>query len=582
MLNVIRPLKWVALFSFYSLQAIAQTGYNEIRDEAGNVRPLYKDIVPMVENLSLAETEKFLKESKRAFFGDNALDPMPRILSAREFGELERGVQQRSQALVLFLKDYFSGERKFEKAGVIPKGLIDTIAARNADHLYQGLVKAKEIHFFYGPDIIRDQNGVWRVIEDNPGYIGGIGDLKIAQEIMLRQFPQIPKVLNVRHADGFYERLASQFKDIAKRNGGKAIIYMQPPFSDNEETRIQEIFPSYGVEVITPKMAHKKMVVKDDGVYIDQFVKGQHVLEKVGYMFMNGEHAWLDPEHVISRQRNLLEAAGDLLAQPDVHPLVKRRVSQILEKVDPVTRLPDLNLLRAHVDHFYPFLWKSRSKVPGLLQAILDGKLATNYTPGIDFIGDKQFYMYVEDIIRFYLKQEPIIRNIPTRSFADANGNLDQALFDKIFADHKPFVTKTVDGRGGDGVLVGPKAEAQEIQEYAIRVKANPKKFINQDYLFLSEHNGNIVDSRVIAMVFDINAFVSPTPWGRGLPKDGNGKVNLSDKGREVTIFVADDKPSAATIQPTDGPKKSPKDRTSFEMPNPYIVNQISCELILR
>src|SRR5262249_3717369 len=47
--------------------------------------------------------------------------------------------------------------------------------------------------------------------------------------------------------------------------------------------------------------------------------------------------------------------------------------------------------------------------VPGLLDAIFEGKVASNVTAGTEFIGDKEFYMYVDDLIRFYLNEEPLV-----------------------------------------------------------------------------------------------------------------------------------------------------------------------------
>jgi len=524
---------------FFSLLAIAQ-GYNEVRDEKGKLRAFYRDVAPVVEALNPEQLERFRIESRKAFSNDNALDPMPRLLSEAEFKTLEKGVDQRAKALVAFLKDYFSGERTFEKAGIIPKGLVDRIASRNGDHLFQGHVRPEEINFFYGPDIIRDQNGVWRVIEDNPGFIGGIGDLKLAQEFLLRQFPQFQDKLRIRNADDFYENISTLFKLRAAQNGGRAIIYMQPPYADNEDYRIQELLSAYDIEVITPKTAHKKLVMKEEGLFLDYFVKGQRVLEKVGFLFLNGEHAWIDTADPRSHVRNTLEAAQDMLTSKEVLPFYRRQVQNILENPDPQTGLPDMKRLEELVDRHSPYAWRSRAKIPGLTQAILDGKVSVNYTPGIDFIGDKQFYLYVEDLIRFYLGQEPIIRNIPTTSLANSRGQLDSKAYRQIMQDFSKFVVKKVDGRGGDGVWVGPKTQAADLNKLQQRIKANPAHYISQDYLYLSELNGNITDLRLITMVMNGKSFVAPTPWGRGLPKSGNGKVNLSDQGREVAVFVVE------------------------------------------
>jgi hypothetical protein len=70
------------------------------------------------------------------------------------------------------------------------------------------------------------------------------------------------------------------------------------------------------------------------------------------------------------------------------------------------------------------------------------------------------------------------------------------------------------------------------------RIRQDPGVYIVQAYTPLSRMNDNIVDMRVITDVSAKEILVSEVPWGRGLPSSGNGKVNLSDQGREITILV--------------------------------------------
>ncbi len=522
-------------------------GYNEMYTPQGELRTLYKPLAPILEALNPKSTRQFLHESRLAFSHDNALDPIPRLLSEQEFEMLEKGVQQRARAIVAFLKDYYSGDRSFESHNIIPKGIVDQIAARNGDILFQGQFKPQEVNFFYGPDIIRDSEGTWRVIEDNPGFIGGLGDLKLAQEFMLQKFPQLPSLMEIKNADDFYEQISRVFIHEARRNGGRAVVYMQPPYADNEDYRIQELFSEYGILVITPKTTHKRLVINEKGVFLSYFQKGKPVQEKVGFLFLNGEHAWVDSAHPISQVRNLLETAQEALLDKTVHETHRKMIQKTLEDIDPNTQLPNLSQLAKLVDRHTQISWRNLGHLPGLVGAILKGQVATQYTPGIDFIGDKQFYMYVEDLIRFYLKQEPIIRNIPTESFVDFQGRYQKDKLEKVTTAMPQYVIKKVDGRGGDGVWVGPKVTVDELATLKSRIEANPSQYIHQKYLNLSELNGNIVDLRLITMVMDDKAYVAATPWGRGLPKSGNGKVNLSDQGREIAVFVVKDKDFSTT-----------------------------------
>src|SRR5262249_53685785 len=118
-----------------------------------------------------------------------------------------------------------------------------------------------------------------------------------------------------------------------------------------------------------------------------------------------------------------------------------------------------------------------RVQAKGLLKALLSGKVATNYSPGVDFIGDKEFYFYVEDLIRNYLHEEPILTNIGSRKFADKTGKLDSDLVKEVFSNQKKYVIKAVDGRGGDSVWVGPKIPRDKFKSVREQIIANPERF---------------------------------------------------------------------------------------------------------
>lgn len=167
-------------------------------------------------------------------------------------------------------------------------------------------------------------------------------------------------------------------------------------------------------------------------------------------------------------------------------------------------------------------------KNKGLLNAILQDQVGVNYSPGVDFIGDKEFYVYIEDLVQFYLNQEPLLKNIETRKFViEGTNQVDTTMIRRIFSSLSDYVIKKVDGRGGDSVWVGPKIKPSEIPFLIKSIKSNPQLYIVQRYTPLSYLNKNIVDLRVITDVSEKEIIVTNTPWGRGLPMNGNGKVNL-------------------------------------------------------
>lgn len=522
----------------------AQVGYDELRYSDGEIREPYRDIYQLYQQFSATDIQEKLRASRAAFQGDNALDPLPRVLPAEEYDAvLKRGVEQRAKAISAFLSDLHSGQKRFQSAQIFPPDVLERIIDRSLETRYLGQVNASAISFFYGPDIIRDRSGVWRVIEDNPGYIGGIGDLKLAQELTLQTYPELLGALRVRNSEAFYAEVAKRFKSRAAKFGSnKVIMMMFPPYPDNEDLRMRKLFGKYGIEVVTP-FSKAELVINDSGAWLYSNRDRRVQPEKVGYIFLNGEHTSLDPMNPAAGNRAIIETARFMISDEEILKMLSREEKQALKQLLS-ERQPNSKKIQAYLESRG---WGStinqdfsglRNRM-GVISAAKRGVVGLNYTPGIDFIGDKEFYMYVEELIRFYLNEEPVIKNIPTRSFAmKESGSLNQRLLEKVFGDVKKFVIKKVDGRGGDAVWVGPKIKSQELARVKERIIANPGDYIVQEFTPLSEMNDKIVDVRVIAEVSGQNVFVTDTPWGRGLPKSGNGKVNLSDQGREITVLI--------------------------------------------
>jgi uncharacterized circularly permuted ATP-grasp superfamily protein len=118
--------------------------------------------------------------------------------------------------------------------------------------------------------------------------------------------------------------------------------------------------------------------------------------------------------------------------------------------------------------------------VPGLLAAYRAGNVAVANAMGTGVADDKSTYPFVPEMIRFYLGEEPILRNVPTWQLRKAD-DLSYAL------DHLPeLVVKEVQGSGGYGMLVGPAATRAEIDTFRSRIRENPGNYIAQPTLALS------------------------------------------------------------------------------------------------
>jgi uncharacterized circularly permuted ATP-grasp superfamily protein len=521
---------------------------DEALDRRGSVRPQYKSVWSLARAMSAARKQRALRASRQEFRGDNALHSVPRILTASEYGSLKKGVIQRGTALRMFLEDHYSGKKSYTK--IIPKDVVDEIIARNRESMYDGLLDPKQISFPYGPDIMRAKDGKFYVIEDNTGFIGGPGDLVKAREVLFQIEPGYRDALQpVDDPSEYYQRIVERAKDRANPAGGRIVMYMVPPYADHEDGRLRKIMQSVGVDVITPNTKNR-LVVNDHGVFIREKIKeGAEKLHRVGFVFLNGEHRWIDASHPATRGAYLLGEADERLHDPKLNEKKRTRLEAALAP-DPATGKVDFVNLEAEMKDMgllasEDLRWASTGK--GLMEAMFQSKVATNYSPGLDFVGDKAFKGYVDDLVRFYLNEEPVLKSIPVHRFTkrtkDGLEVVDDSAVKKLFDDeaYKSYVFKVVDGRGGKGVYIGPKMKKAEVPMLVSRIRSEPERYVAEPFTPLSTLDGHIVDLRLISMVDPNEVVVSPTPWGRGVPVDGDGKVNLSQKGKEFAVVVVED-----------------------------------------
>ena len=154
---------------------------------------------------------------------------------------------------------------------------------------------------------------------------------------------------------------------------------------------------------------------------------------------------------------------------------VYMRTTRGLKRVDIVYR-------RIDDDFLDPLAFRSDSLlgVPGLLHAFKLGRVALANAPGTGVADDKSVYAYVPDMIRYYMGEEPLIANVPTRLCRKPE-DLEYTL-DNL----ENLVVKRVGESGGYGMLVGPHATQEERAAYAEQIRADPAGFISQPVLALS------------------------------------------------------------------------------------------------
>jgi uncharacterized circularly permuted ATP-grasp superfamily protein len=210
------------------------------------------------------------------------------------------------------------------------------------------------------------------------------------------------------------------------------------------------------------------------------------------------------------------------------------RTTKGLRKVDVIYR-------RIDDDFLDPTAFRSDSLlgVPGLMETYRAGRVALANAPGNGVADDKVVYSYVPEIIRYYEGEDAILPNVPTfQCWRKPDLN-------HVLQNLETLVVKAANESGGYGMLVGPHSTAQEREEFAAKIAANPRNYIAQPTLSLSrvptlveDHfEGRHVDLRPYVLYGkEIN--VMPGGLTRVALRKGSLVVNSSQGGGSKDTWV--------------------------------------------
>jgi uncharacterized circularly permuted ATP-grasp superfamily protein len=200
-------------------------------------------------------------------------------------------------------------------------------------------------------------------------------------------------------------------------------------------------------------------------------------------------------EHTfLARQMGIELVEGcDLLVHDNV---LYMRTTAGLRRVDVIYR-------RVDDDFLDPLAFRSDSTlgVAGLFNAYQAGNVALANAIGTGIADDKAIYAYVPAIIRYYLAEEPILSNVET--FLCTHEEQCRYVLDNL----EKLVVKAVGESGGYGMLIGPHSTTAEREEFRQRIIAQPRNYIAQTTLALSEVPC-IIDGKLESRHVDLRPFV--------------------------------------------------------------------------
>ena len=213
---------------------------------------------------------------------------------------------------------------------------------------------------------------------------------------------------------------------------------------------------------------------------------------------------------------------------------VQMRTTKGLKRVDVIYRRIDDTFIDPLV--FNP---ESMLGVPGLTEVYRNGRVALANALGTGIADDKVIYAYVPQMIQYYLGEEQILSNVPTylcwepKQLEYVLNHLDQ------------LVVKAANEAGGYGMLVGTQSTEVERQEFAEKIKANPRNYIAQPTLSLSRvptllgdtFEGCHVDLRPY-ILYGEDIYIHPGGLTRVAMKKGSLVVNSSQGGGSKDTWV--------------------------------------------
>jgi uncharacterized circularly permuted ATP-grasp superfamily protein len=221
--------------------------------------------------------------------------------------------------------------------------------------------------------------------------------------------------------------------------------------------------------------------------------------------------------------------------------LVVRGDRLYLRSGDKPERRVDVVYRRSDEDRVRDEQGRMTEVAEALLPGWLSGNLGLVNAFGNGLADDKLIHSHVDDFIRFYLEQEPLVPSVPTYRFADAEDAQPSS------ARLREHVVKPRHGHGGTGVVVGPHAEPEALEQLASEIQRSPDQFISQPTVFLSRHP-TVIGSELRLRHVDLRAFaftaeeVTLMPGGlsRVALEEGKLVVNSSQNGGGKDTWVID------------------------------------------
>lgn len=326
-----------------------------------------------------------------------------------------------------------------------------------------------------GTDLIRLENGEFVVLEDNLRVPSGVSYMLTNRRVMKRIFPHLFRTYNVRPIEQYTQLLLGTLRSLAPEGR-----------------------PDPNIVLLSP------------GVFNSAYFEHAYLARQMGIELVEGR---------------------DLVTHDNICYM---RTTSGLRRVDVIYR-------RVDDDFIDPLAFRADSilGVAGLFNAYRAGNVTLANAFGTGVADDKALYAYVPAIIKYYLSEEPVLKNVETFLLTRPKER------QHVLANLDKLVVKAVGESGGYGMLIGPQSTAAQREEFARKIEADPRNYIAQPTISFSRAPcliGDDLEPRHVDLrpyvLYGDKVTVVPGGLTRVALKRGSLVVNSSQGGGSKDTWV--------------------------------------------
>ena len=329
-----------------------------------------------------------------------------------------------------------------------------------------------------GIDLVRTSEKNFFVLEDNLRVPSGASYMIENRSTMMHMFPELFTIYNVKPVFNYPDLLLKSLIKTSKSSSRKP-----------------------NVAVLTP------------GVFNSAYYEHTFLADEMGVNLLEWRDLLIEDNKVVIRTTQGIE-------QVDI---IYRRIDDTY--LDPLSFNPD-----------------SRIGSPGLFDVYRSGNVMIANAPGTGIADDKAVYSYIPEIIKFYLNEEPILKNVKTWRCSEKKS------LKYVIDNLSKLVVKEVHGSGGYGMLIGPTSSKKEIEKFKQKLISKPSNYIAQPTLSLSSvpiltKKGlapRHVDLRPFALMSPNDIKITNGGLSRVALKENSLLVNSSQGGGTKDTWIVD------------------------------------------